>query len=43
MASAGRGTGLRGLADRLDAIEGRLYVESKPGRGTTVRATMPSA
>jgi signal transduction histidine kinase len=42
-ADVGRGTGLRGLADRLDAIEGRLYVESAPGRGTTVRATMPSA
>jgi signal transduction histidine kinase len=42
-ADAGRGTGLRGLADRLDAIEGRLHVESEPGRGTTVRATMPSA
>jgi signal transduction histidine kinase len=42
-ADVGRGTGLRGLADRLDAIEGRLYVESEPGRGTTVRATMPSA
>jgi signal transduction histidine kinase len=42
-ADVGRGSGLRGLADRLDAIEGRLYVESEPGRGTTVRATMPSA
>jgi signal transduction histidine kinase len=42
-ADAGRGTGLRGLADRLDAIEGRLYIESEPGRGTTVRATMPAA
>jgi signal transduction histidine kinase len=42
-ADVGRGTGLRGLADRLDAIEGRLYIESEPGRGTTVRATMPSA
>ena len=41
-ADVGRGSGLRGLADRLDAIEGRLYVESEPGRGTTVRATMPS-
>jgi signal transduction histidine kinase len=41
-ADAGRGSGLRGLADRLDAIEGRLYIESEPGRGTTVRATMPS-
>jgi signal transduction histidine kinase len=27
-----RGTGLRGLADRLAAIEGRLEVESEPGR-----------
>jgi signal transduction histidine kinase len=42
-ADVGRGSGLRGLADRLDAIEGRLYIESEPGRGTTVRATMPSA
>jgi signal transduction histidine kinase len=42
-ADVARGTGLRGLADRLDAIEGRLYIESEPGRGTTVRATMPSA
>ncbi len=42
-ADVARGSGLRGLADRLDAIEGRLYVESEPGRGTTVRATMPSA
>ena len=30
-ADPGRGTGLRGLADRLKAIEGRLEVESYPG------------
>ena len=36
-----RGTGLRGLTDRLAAIEGRLEVDSKPGRGTTVRASIP--
>jgi signal transduction histidine kinase len=35
------GTGLRGLSDRLAAIEGRLEVDSKPGRGTTVRASIP--
>ena len=35
------GTGLRGLADRLAAIEGRLDVDSEPGRGTTVRASIP--
>jgi signal transduction histidine kinase len=40
-ADIGRGTGLRGLTDRLAAIEGRLDVDSKPGRGTTVRASIP--
>ena len=35
------GTGLRGLSDRLAAIEGLLEVDSKPGHGTTVRATIP--
>jgi signal transduction histidine kinase len=35
------GTGLRGLSDRLAAIEGRLDVESEPGRGTTLRASIP--
>src|SRR5262249_35180720 len=31
------GTGLRGLADRLAALDGRLEVHSPPGEGTTVR------
>ena len=35
------GTGLRGLADRLAAIEGRLEIDSEPGRGTIVRASIP--
>jgi len=35
------GTGLRGLTDRLAAIEGQLEVDSKPGRGTTVVASIP--
>jgi signal transduction histidine kinase len=35
------GTGLRGLSDRLATIEGRLDVESEPGRGTTLRASIP--
>lgn len=38
-----QGTGLRGLADRLAVIEGRLEVESGRGRGTTVRARIPCA
>ena len=37
------GTGLRGLADRLRALDGRLEVDSSPGRGTTVRARIPCA
>jgi signal transduction histidine kinase len=36
-----RGTGLRGLAARLESIDGRLDVESEPGRGTAVRAVIP--
>jgi signal transduction histidine kinase len=38
-----KGTGLRGLADRLAVIEGRLEVESPPGAGTTIRAKIPCA
>ena len=35
------GEGLRGLADRVEALEGRLAIESEPGRGTLVRARLP--
>jgi signal transduction histidine kinase len=35
------GTGLRGLADRVDALGGRLEVESPPSAGTTVSARLP--
>jgi signal transduction histidine kinase len=43
-AGAGNGgTGLRGLADRIDALHGRISVESAPGEGTTVRAAVPAA
>ena len=35
------GTGLQGMADRLDAIGGSIIVESEPGRGTTVTGTVP--
>jgi signal transduction histidine kinase len=35
------GTGLRGLADRVDALGGRLAVESPPGVGTRVSARLP--
>ena len=35
------GTGLQGMADRLDAIGGALTVTSAPGRGTSVVGTVP--
>ena len=34
--ATGYGTGLQGIADRLDAIGGSLTVTSTPGAGTTV-------
>ena len=42
-ANPANGTGLRGLADRLAVIEGRLDVESERGRGTTITARIPCA
>jgi PAS domain S-box-containing protein len=36
-----RGSGLRGLVDRIEALEGRLEIESTPGRGTTIKAEIP--
>jgi signal transduction histidine kinase len=35
------GSGLRGLADRIEALGGRLTVWSAPATGTTVRAEIP--
>jgi PAS domain S-box-containing protein len=40
-ADASRGSGLRGLADRVEALEGRLTITSANGRGTRVRAEIP--
>ena len=37
-----RGSGLRGLTDRLEAVGGQLDVTSAPGHGTTVIATVPA-
>jgi len=37
------GSGLRGLADRVEALGGRLRVKSPPGAGTTVIAELPCA
>jgi signal transduction histidine kinase len=38
-----RGTGLRGLADRVEALGGRVRVWSPRGGGTRVRADIPCA
>ncbi|TMD28144.1 MAG: histidine kinase [Chloroflexi bacterium] len=35
------GSGLRGLVDRLAAVDGELTVDSAPGAGTTLTATLP--
>jgi signal transduction histidine kinase len=42
-ATTAGGSGLRGLADRVDALGGRFTVSSPPGRGTTLRAELPCA
>ncbi len=35
------GTGLQGMADRLDAIGGSLEIRSNPGEGTTILGRVP--
>ena len=40
-ADRAQGSGLRGLDDRVSALDGRLEVDSPPAGGTTVRATFP--
>ena len=40
-AGNGKGSGLRGLTDRVEALDGRLTVSSPPGQGTTLRAEFP--
>jgi signal transduction histidine kinase len=35
------GTGLAGLRDRVEALGGRIFVDSPPGAGTTLRAELP--
>jgi signal transduction histidine kinase len=42
-ADATRGSGLRGLADRVAALDGQLRIESPIGGGTVVRAYIPCA
>ena len=42
-ADPSRGSGLKGLEDRVAALDGALEVESPPGGGTRIRATIPTA
>jgi signal transduction histidine kinase len=42
-ASPNDGTGLRGLADRVEALGGRLRLESPPGGGTNLGVEIPSS
>ncbi len=42
-ADPARGSGLRGLSDRIEALGGRLRFESPPGGGTRVWAELPIA
>jgi len=40
-ASADSGSGLRGLADRVGALDGRVAIDSPPGGGTHVHVEIP--
>jgi signal transduction histidine kinase len=40
-ATPGHGSGLRGLADRIEALGGTMTLSSPPGRGTSLRAEIP--
>jgi signal transduction histidine kinase len=42
-AGTGYGTGVQGMIDRLDAMEGTLEIHSQPGAGTTVAGTIPQS
>ena len=40
-ADPGRGSGLRGLADRVSALDGNMQLDSPAGAGTRLRAEIP--
>jgi signal transduction histidine kinase len=42
-ADAARGSGLRGLADRVAALDGTLSLQSPSGRGTRLHVEIPCA
>ena len=40
-ADVARGSGLRGLRDRVEALGGRILLDSPPDGGTTLRLKLP--
>jgi signal transduction histidine kinase len=41
-AETGRGFGLNGMRERVELLSGSIEIDSSPGEGTAVRATIPS-
>ena len=39
----GAGSGLRGLSDRVGALDGRMSIDSRAGAGTRLRVVIPCA
>jgi signal transduction histidine kinase len=37
----GRGSGLVGLSERIEALGGSIQIESRPGHGTTITVDLP--
>ncbi len=42
-ATVARGSGLQGIADRVAALGGSVSIDSGPGRGVTIRGSIPAA
>jgi len=42
-ANPSNGTGLRGLRDRILALDGQFWLSSPPGKGTTIKVEIPCA
>jgi signal transduction histidine kinase len=40
--AATRGFGLLGMRERVELVDGRVYIESRPGSGTVVQAELPA-
>jgi len=41
VASVVSGSGLANVADRLDALDGTIHIDTAPGQGTTIRGMIP--